>query len=365
MLAALLVSCEKGATDDPGKTQGDAPSASPSTDGTGAPTESTGRPTASDDHDGDGIDDSDDAGNVAGPSPSASSSVVPGSSGIGGAGETVDDAAAGVNGGAGATEASDAAGGAGGTQQDASAGGAAKRDAGPFVPLRECNSSDGSGCDPDELCLDIESDACGPGLDADCVGHCAQTLPAAGCDVQLAQCYGDVTCPALPGQCAEGLVLSIVDDCWGPCVPADCCACAQDTQCPLDDVACDLQAGRCTVPAAPEPSCLLPFEPGACATTTTVFAFIDGECQELAAGQCQGNDNRFFTLDECLRRCEGLPQQGPCPEGRVGRLTCLQCGGGGGCVEEATVCAKSCETNDDCDRGMLCVDAACGMYLCI
>ena len=148
-------------------------------------------------------------------------------------------------------------------------------------------------------------------------------------------------------------------------MPAACCACAQDTQCPSDDVSCDLQAGRCAVPAAPEPSCLLPFEPGGCAATTTVFAFVDGHCQELAASQCEGNDNRFYTLDECLRRCEGLPQQGPCPEGRVSHRTCLQCGGGGGCVTEATVCAKRCETNDDCERGMTCNDDVCGMNFCI
>lgn len=38
---------------------------------------------------------------------------------------------------------------------------------------------------------------------------------------------------------------------------------------------------------------------------------------------------------------------------------CLQCGGGGGCVDIATVCAEPCETTDDCSTGTLCSYSTC------
>ena len=175
---------------------------------------------------------------------------------------------------------------------------------------------------------------------------------------------GTVSCPALPPNCPAGQVASIVDECWGPCVPNDCCTCTEDYECLIDDFICDVPAGRCVELVAPEPRCFAPFESAPCDGLKRLFAFVDGHCQARPDGTC-GDENHFLTLEECLRRCEGLPQQGPCPEGRVARATCLECGGGGGCVKEYTLCAKSCSTDEDCDPNMTCLDGACGMNFCI
>ena len=175
---------------------------------------------------------------------------------------------------------------------------------------------------------------------------------------------GTVSCPALPPECPEGQVASIVDECWGPCVPNDCCACSEDFECLIDDFVCNAPAGRCVELAAPEPRCFAPFESAPCEGLERLFAFVDGHCQERTDGTC-GDQNHFRTLEECMRRCEGLPQQGACPEGRIARVTCLECGGGGGCVKEYTLCAKSCSTDEDCDPTMTCLDGACGMNFCI
>jgi hypothetical protein len=97
-----------------------------------------------------------------------------------------------------------------------------------------------------------------------------------------------------------------------------------------------------------------------------VFAFIDGECKLATYGGCGGNDNRFSTLEECLSRCQGVPGEGPCPEGRAERVICLGCGAGGGCIQLAGVCAKPCATQTDCTpSGFSCADDYCQAAFCI
>jgi hypothetical protein len=135
-------------------------------------------------------------------------------------------------------------------------------------------------------------------------------------------------------------------------VPRDCCTCASHVECLEADYECDLVAGRCAQARAPEPRCSMPFDPGDCGGSLKVFAFVDGRCQERA-GTCQpeGNDNWFRSLEECLWRCEGLPREGECPEGRVPGRACLACGSGGGCSKEALVCVRTCEETKDCGLG--------------
>ena len=252
--------------------------------------------------------------------------------------------------------------GSGGTTGAVTGSGGSAGEGDTDTTPRLCSSLGGDGCDAGELCLDITTDACVPELADGCPGYCTPTVPPTDC--ALAQCMGTVTCPALPPQCPEGQVASIVDECWGPCVPNDCCACSEDFECLIDDFVCDVTAGRCVELVAPEPRCFAPFESAPCDGPVRLFAFLDGHCQARTDGTC-GDKNHFVTLEECMRRCEGLPQQGPCPEGRVARATCLECGGGGGCVKEYTLCAKSCSTDEDCDPSMTCVDGSCGMNFCI
>lgn len=283
---------------------------------------------------------------------------------------------AGQGGGAGASNTS--RGGESGTGADASIGGArspSNSDGAAGAPLgsaghyggtpgldttpRPCNSSDGTGCVSGEVCVDVVSDTCLPTLEADCAGYCVATLPSAACEDGPAQCRGEVTCADPPGDCAVGFIESIVDGCWGPCVPLECCSCASNDECILGDASCDVTLGQCVLPAAPEPRCFLPFDPSPCKSAIPVFTFDGNECVEATWGGCDGNDNRFTTREECLRRCLGLPQQSECPDGRVPRVSCLECGGGGGCLRPTTVCAPTCETEEECPAGMTCADGVC------
>ena len=85
-------------------------------------------------------------------------------------------------------------------------------------------------------------------------------------------------------------------------------------------------SGRCYTPRSPEPGCQLAFDVGPCDAAVRVFAFTGGECKAATYGGCGGNDNRFSTLEECLGRCQGMPGERPCPEGRAEKRICLGCG---------------------------------------
>jgi hypothetical protein len=112
--------------------------------------------------------------------------------------------------------------------------------------------------------------------------------------------------------------------------------------------------------------CSLPFDPGPCKAATHVFAFVGGECVEKTYGGCQGNDNRFTTLEECMAACQGQPDPEGCPPGRVARHACLECGPAGGCGKYGDVCARMCNANSDCDAPLwYCADGACEVGGCI
>jgi hypothetical protein len=274
-----------------------------------------------------------------------------------------------------------------------------------------CSSSDGSGCAADEYCADIE-DACAPGVSDGCEGYCAARLgtpecgpdrpcpegyscvrddelvadlcideeracasaedcpagfvclPEAGCVPDRVDCSSTVLCPATPTACPAGFLHSVIDECWGPCVPLDRCECGSGWLCESVGAECDRRDGRCAVAVAPEPRCSLPFEPGPCDAAANVYAFVDGSCRAETYGGCEGNENRFFTLEECLLRCEGLGRQHDCPADRAPRRMCLECGVNGGCTQSATVCAKPCEQDEDCDGFVGCVDSYCTESAC-
>ena len=101
--------------------------------------------------------------------------------------------------------------------------------------------------------------------------------------------------------------------------------------------------------------CTLPFEVGTCDALFQVYASINGACVPRTYGGCDGNGNRFDTLEECLATCEGRPVPNGCPSGRIAQEICLACGPVGGCARSQTVCALPC----DADAGT----AACGSHL--
>ena len=96
---------------------------------------------------------------------------------------------------------------------------------------------------------------------------------------------------------------------------------------------------------SPAAACGLPFEAGPCEAAIPVYAYVGGTCVPRTYGGCQGNDNRFMTLEDCLVACEGRPVPNGCPAGRIAQEICLACGPAGGCGRSATVCALPCDAD--------------------
>ena len=131
-----------------------------------------------------------------------------------------------------------------------------------------------------------------------------------------------------------------------------CCSCAAGTR--QGDLICTDQG--CYAPAPPVDGgsdggwtppaiCALPFDVGPCDAAIAVYASVGGACVPRVYGGCQGNENRFTTLEECLAACEGRPVPNGCPDGRAARQICLACGPAGGCAKQAMVCALGCDAD--------------------
>ncbi len=84
----------------------------------------------------------------------------------------------------------------------------------------------------------------------------------------------------------------------GSCAALDCC----------DGLSCDESVDRCTQsrPAALPEVCALGIDPGPCRAAIVAYAFDAeaGRCEEFIYGGCEGNDNRFETLEACQSTCE-------------------------------------------------------------
>ncbi len=159
------------------------------------------------------------------------------------------------------------------------------------------------------------------------VGCAAPPLCSAGCQATCGCC----SCP--PGQ-RSGDFVCTDQGCYEP-APAD--------------------GGIDQGGWSPAAACALPFEAGPCEAAIPVHAYVGGTCVPRTYGGCQGNGNRFSTLEECLATCEGRPVQNGCPAGRIAKEICLACGAAGGCGHSALVCALPC----DADAG----GAGCGFPL--
>lgn len=115
----------------------------------------------------------------------------------------------------------------------------------------------------------------------------------------------------------------------------------------------------------PPERCLQAFDAGTCEAAIAVFAYEDGGCVPKTYGGCDGNDNRFYTIEACLAVCEGVPGANACPEGRVRRSICIGCGPAGGCGETIDACAQPCELQEDCTGTLSCSDGVCQAEHCI
>jgi hypothetical protein len=120
---------------------------------------------------------------------------------------------------------------------------------------------------------------------------------------------------------------------------------------------------------APATVCALAFDPGPCRGAIPVYAFVGGSCVQKLYGGCEGNANRFSTLDQCYAACVAPADPGGCPPNRIYRTICLACGPAGGCASSASVCALVCDVNasaSPCDPVLqACFDDVCQAGPCI
>lgn len=244
-----------------------------------------------------------------------------------------------------------------------------------------CSGAAGSTpCPAGLLCHDDPRTAEPGGLCAapvPCPGECADgfecvdmVIGSGTCVSDRVNCWSPWLCPNAAVSCPYGYALSRVGvqdgmaECTGPCVPITHCGCATDTECP-EGAACDRAAGDCValLPWQPPPQCALPFDPGLCQANQRVFAAVDGICIEQHYGGCDGNDNRFRRLEECLAVCEGRPVPRSCSEGRVERRICVECGDNGGC-KAFSACAKPCTDTTECGP-LHCIEGVCQAGFCV
>jgi hypothetical protein len=176
---------------------------------------------------------------------------------------------------------------------------------------------------------------------------------------------GGVNCAnigcGLPPLCSEG--------CRAPC---GCCPCAPGER--NGTLICTDRG--CYEPAPPSDAgadagwkppaiCALPFDVGPCDAAWRVFAYVDGACVMRGYGGCGGNENRFWTLEECLATCEGRPEPNVCPLGRIPARICIACGPVGGCGKQIDACALACDRAASiCTGGLFCWDGVCQVAGC-
>jgi hypothetical protein len=171
-----------------------------------------------------------------------------------------------------------------------------------------------------------------------------------------------------PNQCAAvGCAASPLcsTGCQATC---GCCSCAPGER--NGDLVCTARGCYEPAPAADGGAvdggdvCSLPFVAGPCEAAFSVYAAVGGDCVPRTYGGCEGNGNRFSTLEACVTACLTKAAVNGCPPDRAPREVCLACGPAGGCAKTATVCALVCSEAIDaspsvCPPSMTCWDGAC------
>jgi len=221
-----------------------------------------------------------DAGaSAAGGATSTGGAPMGGQSGAGNGGDA--GAASGSGGASGAGTGGDAGAGVAG-----SGGGAGAAGIGTAGAAGAAGAPSGAECVTDDDCMRI-SDCCActaepkdqnnPTCDRFCIeDRCFDLIITAEAVCAFGRCVFDLscdgseaTCPALPPDCTAGTVPSVVDGCWGPCIPPTECRSVSN---------CD----ACTAVGA------------ACVTNDLILLGVG--CVEL--GECEKGN-----LCECLDAC--------------------------------------------------------------
>lgn len=218
-------------------------------------------------------------------------------------------------------------------------------------------------CDANFPVFAFEGGECVPRIYGGCQGNGNRFDTLAACQSQCGAGPANVCeLPFVQGPCEAAFPVFAFEG--GECVPKIYGGCEGNGN-RFDTLEqCQNRCGGVEVPAT---RCLVPFDSGPCDAAFQVFAFQDGQCRPAQYGGCEGNANRFNTLEQCLSSCEGRPSVAPCPEGRVEQEICLECGPAGGCSLAATACATPCDDALDstCAPGLTCVSGFCQAGGCL
>jgi hypothetical protein len=246
--------------------------------------------------------------------------------------------------------------------------------------LRHCGDGCGSGLDCiADLCTRgcvVAQDSCGD-LDeaATCTADSIEPGAIAVCD---APCASNAACSSLGADftCQSGFCRE-----EPPSLPGGSAGATQGGSAGASPggSAGASQSGAAGAPMTPAPGgagpgpvwtppsrCQQAFDIGPCDASIPVFAYDNGRCEPKTYGGCEGNDNRFSTIEECISVCEGAPTVNACPEGRVRQQICIACGPAGGCGVSLDACAQPCQGQSQCASGSFsCASGVCQADHCI
>nr|XP_023970041.1 papilin-like [Chrysemys picta bellii] len=89
--------------------------------------------------------------------------------------------------------------------------------------------------------------------------------------------------------------------------------------------------------------CKLPVDSGSCFSYETRYFYdlLTKKCRAFTYGGCEGNGNRFASIDECLRTCGSAEKPGFCPK-PTGGLCILGCNDDDDCAGAEKCCSNGC-----------------------
>lgn len=178
----------------------------------------------------------------------------------------------------------------------------------------------------------------------DCVTVWEATDCFSGCSRGLASEAGLASIEAAVQELNGGLCDGYEDEC-GPVLAQPCVgplpALCEGGQCVEDDGTSESLA-----------DCTSAFDSGPCDAAISVRWHdpATGACVVQSYGGCEGNDNRYDSLEACQAACPPPSAQSDCGAGRTLISTCLECGPLGPCLTQYPVCAKQCESDADCEE---------------
>ncbi|XP_028937639.1 WAP four-disulfide core domain protein 3-like isoform X2 [Ornithorhynchus anatinus] len=125
--------------------------------------------------------------------------------------------------------------------------------------------------------------------------------------------------------------------------------CRGDYSCPRGHKCCSSGCGQVCAPATTKASgsiCEKPVEVGRCMGHMPMYYYNSKKkkCEPFIYGGCQGNENRFKTMDLCKSHCGGSTKSGRCPPPPKGyRGSCYEsCKGDQYCPPKHKCCSNGC-----------------------